>query len=315
MADRFDLIMLITAPADVRRRRLTAKLTDSEFERRLAQQMPEEEKIARSRLRVPQHGHAQGAAGLRGPDRGEHHRRRATRRGGRRRRERPVRRLLLVVLLVAALGAVIGVARLATPLFGASGAPSWYAQGRLPARARGAIRASARRNGLDPALVAAVIYAESRFDEQARSSQGAVGLMQVLPETAAQIARESGGSAFTTADLEDPRSTSATAATTCAAPSKRSAATRSPPSPRTTPAWAPWRSGGPRRRPRGTSCGSATSRTRRRGRTSGRSFGRGGYTVRCTATVCARRPSPGEPPGATRAAAGPSSLANMCSCW
>ena len=40
--------MLITAPDDVRRRRLTAKLTDSEFRRRRAQQMPEEEKIARS---------------------------------------------------------------------------------------------------------------------------------------------------------------------------------------------------------------------------------------------------------------------------
>ena len=47
-SDRFDCIMLITAPAEVRRRRLTAKLTDSEFGSRLAQQMPEGEKIARS---------------------------------------------------------------------------------------------------------------------------------------------------------------------------------------------------------------------------------------------------------------------------
>jgi len=44
----FDFVMLVTAPAEVRRRRLTAKLTDGEFERRLAQQMPEDEKIARS---------------------------------------------------------------------------------------------------------------------------------------------------------------------------------------------------------------------------------------------------------------------------
>ena len=41
--------------------------------------------------------------------------------------------------------------------------------------------------------MAAVIYAESRFDEHARSSQGAVGLMQVLPQTADQIADETGG--------------------------------------------------------------------------------------------------------------------------
>jgi dephospho-CoA kinase len=47
-ADLFDFIMLITAPDEVRRRRLTAKLTDSEFSHRLARQMPEEEKRARS---------------------------------------------------------------------------------------------------------------------------------------------------------------------------------------------------------------------------------------------------------------------------
>jgi dephospho-CoA kinase len=48
METAFDFVMLITAPAEMRRRRLTAKLTDSEFERRMAQQMPEDEKIARS---------------------------------------------------------------------------------------------------------------------------------------------------------------------------------------------------------------------------------------------------------------------------
>ena len=48
METMFDFVMLVTAPAEMRRRRLTAKLTDSEFERRLAQQMPEEEKMARS---------------------------------------------------------------------------------------------------------------------------------------------------------------------------------------------------------------------------------------------------------------------------
>jgi dephospho-CoA kinase len=46
--ERFDRIMLITAPDDVRRKRVAAKLTDSEFSRRRAQQMSEQEKIARS---------------------------------------------------------------------------------------------------------------------------------------------------------------------------------------------------------------------------------------------------------------------------
>lgn len=115
-----------------------------------------------------------------------------------------MRRLVLVVLAVAALGAAIGVGRWSAPLFGASKTPSWYARAVYPLDHAGAIRASARRNSLDPALVAAVIYAESRFDEHARSPQGAVGLMQVLPATAEQIARETGGVAFTVADLEDP---------------------------------------------------------------------------------------------------------------
>ena len=50
MESLFDFVMLVTAPSDVRRRRLSAKLTDSDFARRLSQQMPEAEKMARSRF-------------------------------------------------------------------------------------------------------------------------------------------------------------------------------------------------------------------------------------------------------------------------
>ena len=59
---------------------------------------------------------------------------------------------------------------------------------RVPARARRRHPPAARRNDLDPALVAAVIYAESAVRRARASSQGAVGLMQILPETAEQIA-------------------------------------------------------------------------------------------------------------------------------
>jgi soluble lytic murein transglycosylase-like protein len=45
------------------------------------------------------------------------------------------------------------------------------------------IRAACRRHALDPALVKAVIHAESRFDPQAISPRGAVGLMQIDPIT------------------------------------------------------------------------------------------------------------------------------------
>ncbi|MGH9465445.1 MAG: lytic transglycosylase domain-containing protein [Thermoanaerobaculia bacterium] len=47
------------------------------------------------------------------------------------------------------------------------------------------IARSARRYGVDPLLVAAVVEAESGFDSQAISPAGAFGLMQVTPETAA----------------------------------------------------------------------------------------------------------------------------------
>lgn len=116
-----------------------------------------------------------------------------------------MRRVLLGLALVAvALLAVLGAARWVAPLF-ASGGPDWYTRTVYPLEHTGVIRDAARRYDLEPQLVAAVVYAESRFDEHARSSQGAVGLMQILPETAEQIADESGGVTFTAADLEDPR--------------------------------------------------------------------------------------------------------------
>lgn len=46
------------------------------------------------------------------------------------------------------------------------------------------IRRAALAEGVDPALVAAIVQTESGFDPRARSAKGAVGLMQVLPETA-----------------------------------------------------------------------------------------------------------------------------------
>jgi len=67
------------------------------------------------------------------------------------------------------------------------------------------IRSAAQRNRLDPALVAAVIYAESHFDQSVQSRSGAVGLMQVMPATAQEIAHKSGGITFVTSDLDTPR--------------------------------------------------------------------------------------------------------------
>ncbi len=46
---------------------------------------------------------------------------------------------------------------------------------------------AARRHGLPPALVKAVVHAESAFDPFAISRKGAVGLMQLMPATAAHV--------------------------------------------------------------------------------------------------------------------------------
>jgi soluble lytic murein transglycosylase len=73
----------------------------------------------------------------------------------------------------------------------------------LPLADASVIRAQAHAKRLDPALIAAVIYAETKFDPRT-SAAGALGLMQILPETARFIARQSGGTRFTTADLATP---------------------------------------------------------------------------------------------------------------
>ncbi len=46
------------------------------------------------------------------------------------------------------------------------------------------IRVAARRHGLSPSLLAALVRAESNFDPRAVSSAGALGLAQLMPATA-----------------------------------------------------------------------------------------------------------------------------------
>jgi soluble lytic murein transglycosylase-like protein len=72
----------------------------------------------------------------------------------------------------------------------ASGAPLAPGSGGLggePSPFDGLILASAQRNGVDPALLKGLIRAESGFDPSAGSGAGAVGLVQLMPGTAASL--------------------------------------------------------------------------------------------------------------------------------
>jgi soluble lytic murein transglycosylase len=119
--------------------------------------------------------------------------RRRSRKVVRRRRRRRVT-IVLAVALLAGLGAAVIVPRL----------PDVVRELALPLAHEDIIRQQAGDKGLDPSLLAAVIYAESRFTD-ATSEAGARGLMQITPQTARYIARLSGGTAFEQGDLSTPQ--------------------------------------------------------------------------------------------------------------
>ena len=100
---------------------------------------------------------------------------------------------------VLALAALVGVF-----LYVEQTEPSWYVRLRYPLEYEHIVRGHAEQYDLDAALLAAVIYRESEFDADARSSSGAIGLMQLLPDTAEGIAQLTGGSGFVVDDLYDP---------------------------------------------------------------------------------------------------------------
>lgn len=107
-----------------------------------------------------------------------------------------MKKLLALLLVGAALGGGFAYVN--------SSEPAWYVRLRYPLSYQAIVRGHARNYRLDPALLAGVIYQESKFNAHARSSSGAVGLMQLLPATAEGIAVHTGGSRFRVADLDDP---------------------------------------------------------------------------------------------------------------
>jgi soluble lytic murein transglycosylase len=111
-------------------------------------------------------------------------------------RRRGLKRVLALAAVAAvAAGAYVGLE---------PRAPAWYERARYPLAYDSIIRAHARNYRLDPALLAAVIYQESKFRAGAESPSGAIGLMQLLPDTAKGIALRTGGTRFVVNDLYEP---------------------------------------------------------------------------------------------------------------
>jgi soluble lytic murein transglycosylase len=121
--------------------------------------------------------------------------RRATRRTQVRRR-----RLAGIVMLLGVGAIALGIAGIA----GLGPLGEAVREITLPLRHEDIIRQQAADKEVDAALIAAVIYEESKFRDQT-SHAGARGLMQITPGTADYIAAKSGGTAFEQGDLASPQ--------------------------------------------------------------------------------------------------------------
>ena len=104
---------------------------------------------------------------------------------------------------VAALAAVLGLAA-AGFAYVHTTEPGWWIRLWYPLKYGAIVRGHARNYRLDPALLAAVIYQESKFRPGVKSDSGAIGLMQLLPDTAKGIAVHTGGTRFRVQDLYNP---------------------------------------------------------------------------------------------------------------
>ncbi|MHB0885628.1 MAG: lytic transglycosylase domain-containing protein [Bacillota bacterium] len=86
----------------------------------------------------------------------------------------------------------------------ALGASRWVWRLAYPMPYQNLIRSYSTVHDLDPYLVASLIRAESKFDPNAVSHRGAVGLMQLMPDTARWAAGRLGLDDFDVAHLNDP---------------------------------------------------------------------------------------------------------------
>ena len=101
------------------------------------------------------------------------------------------RLLILALVLVVVLGLIYA-------------SSTWFLKKRYPMLYRDIILLYSSEYELDPYLVFAVIWVESKFDSRATSRRGARGLMQIVPTTGSWVAEKMGLKGYNDDSLYDP---------------------------------------------------------------------------------------------------------------
>jgi soluble lytic murein transglycosylase len=83
---------------------------------------------------------------------------------------------------------------------------NWLGKMMYPIKYREEIEANAAKYGIDPLLVAAIIRVESNYKPELVSSKGAIGLMQLMPDTAQWILEMDGFASLSINSLYEPNS-------------------------------------------------------------------------------------------------------------
>jgi soluble lytic murein transglycosylase len=82
---------------------------------------------------------------------------------------------------------------------------NWVGKMMYPIKYRDTIDANALKFGVDPLLIAAIVRVESNYKPKLVSIKGAIGLMQLMPDTAEWIMGMDGFSSLSMSSLQEPK--------------------------------------------------------------------------------------------------------------